>query len=70
MRAKGEWWSEHHDVHKVEVEGPYVNGDEFAVRFAMDVTFKDNGERQHMDEVGVYKIRDGKIAEERFFYGG
>jgi len=31
-RAKGEWWAGAHDVHGVEVEGPYVNGDEFAVR--------------------------------------
>src|SRR4051794_6895046 len=25
-RGKGEWWSSNHDVHAVEVEGPYVNG--------------------------------------------
>ena len=67
-RAKGEWWSSAHDVHKVEVEGPYINGDEFAVRFAMDMTIKQSGQNQHMDEVAFYKIVGGKIAEERFFY--
>ena len=66
-RAKGEWWSTHHDVHDVKVEGPYVNGDAFAVRFVMDVTFKDNGQRMTMDEVALYRLKDGKIAEERFF---
>ncbi len=67
-RAKGEWWSKTHEAHKVEVEGPYVNGDEFAVHFVMDVTDKESGQRMTMDEVGLYKIRNGKIAEERFFY--
>ena len=25
--------------------------------------------RQQMDEIALYTLRDGKIAEERFFYG-
>ena len=69
-RAKGEGWSQSHDVHGVEVEGPYVNGDEFTVRFVMDVTDKGNGERTKMDEVALYRLKNGKIAEERFFYSG
>ena|SRR5690242_7584988 len=67
VRGKGEWWSANHEVHDVAIEGPYVNGDQFAVRFKMDITPK-GGQRVTMDEVGVYTIRDGKIAEERFFY--
>jgi ketosteroid isomerase-like protein len=67
VRAKGEWWAANHEVHGVEVEGPYINGDQFTVRFKMDLTPKD-GARRTMDEIGLYTIRDGKIAEERFFY--
>ena len=67
-REKGEWWSNHHDVHEVQVEGPYVNGDEFTVRFVMDITDKDSGQRTKMDEVALYRLQGGKIAEERFFY--
>jgi ketosteroid isomerase-like protein len=67
VRGKGEWWSANHEIHNVEVEGPYVHGDQFVVRFKMDVTPKD-GQRMSMDEVGLYTIRNGKIAEERFFY--
>jgi ketosteroid isomerase-like protein len=67
-RGKGEWWANAHDVHGVEVDGPYVNGDQFTVRFKMDTTFKETGARQRMDEIGVYTLRNGKIAEERFFY--
>ena len=68
VRGKGEWWSNAHEIHGVEVEGPYVNGDEFAVRFRMDITIKETGERRVMDEVGLYTIEKGKIAEERFYY--
>lgn len=68
--GKGEWWANAHETNSVEVEGPYVNGDQFAVRFKMDVTVKETGQSMTMDEVGLYTIKDGKIAEERFFYGG
>ena len=67
-RGKGEWWANNHDVHTVEVEGPYVNGDQFVVRFKMDLTPK-GGQRMTMDEMAVYTLKAGKIAEERFFYG-
>lgn len=69
-RAKGEWWANAHEVHGVTVEGPWVNGDQFIVRFTMDVTVKESGQRMSMDEAALYTIKDGKIAEERFFYGG
>ena len=67
VRGKGEWWYANHEIHGVEVEGPYVHGDQFVVRFKMDLTPK-GGERIQMDEVGLYTIKDGKIVEERFFY--
>lgn len=70
VRAKGEWWTNAHQVHDSKVEGPYVNGDQFAVRFVMDITNKESGQRVTMDEVALYTLRDGKIAEERFLYGG
>lgn len=69
VRGKGEWWSANHEVHGSEVQGPYVNGDQFVVRFKMDLTQKQTGSRMNMDEVGVYTVKDGKIVEERFFYG-
>ena len=68
LRQKGEWWQANHEVHGGSVEGPYVNGDQFAVRFKFDITPKATGERVTMDEVGVYTVKDGKITEERFYY--
>jgi len=68
VEAKGAWWSANHEIHSVKVEGPYVHGDQFVVRFTMEVTPKGQA-RIAMDEVGVYSVKDGKIVEERFFYG-
>ena len=68
VKAKSDWWYGAHEVHSVTTEGPYVNGDQFTVRFAMDVTTKETGQRMQMQEVGLYTVKDGKIAEERFFY--
>ncbi len=67
--AKGEWWSGAHEVHSAETYGPYLNGDQFTVRFVIDVTFKETGARNTMDEIALYTVRDDKIVEERFFYG-
>lgn len=62
------WWYANHEVHGSETFGPYVNGDQIAIRWTIDVTAKESGERMQMDEVALYTIVDGRIAEERFFY--
>src|SRR6516225_8652227 len=40
IEGKGQWWYANHEVHNVKVEGPYVHGDQFVVRFKMEVTPK------------------------------
>lgn len=66
--AKAAWWYANNEVHGVKVEGPYVHGHQFMVRFTMDLPPKD-GTRVTMDEMALYTVMDGKIVEERFFYG-
>ncbi|HMF78195.1 MAG TPA: nuclear transport factor 2 family protein [Bryobacteraceae bacterium] len=68
VKAKGEWWTANHDVHSVKIEGPLVADSHFAVTFKLDVTFKPQGKRFTMEEVGVYKVADGKVVYEEFFY--
>lgn len=73
VEAKGEWWYANHEIHATAAEGPYVHGDQFAVRFHMDVTAKSGdmaGQRMQMTEIGLYTVQDGKIVEERFLFGG
>ena len=66
--AKSEWWTANHEVHSATVEGPLVAGSQFAVVFKMDFTFKPQNKRMQMEEVAVYKVADGKIVYEEFFY--
>ena len=66
--AKGEWWTANHEVHSVIVEGPLVAGSHFAVVFRLDVTFKPEAKRFKLEEVAVYKVADGKVVYEEFFY--
>lgn len=68
VTAKGEWWANNHDVLKADAEGPFINGDDFAVIFTMDVKVKATGDQHHMREVALYKVRNDKIVEERFLY--
>ncbi len=68
--GKRKWWYDNHEVHGGGAEGPYVNGDQFAVEFSMDVTAKASGQRMQMKEIALYTVKDGKIVEERFFYNG
>jgi hypothetical protein len=67
VKGKSDGWYANHEVHGTTVEGPFPNGDQFAVVFAMDVTPK-GGARMQMKEIGLYTVEDGKIVEERFFY--
>ena len=66
--AKGEWWNANHEVHSTTVEGPLVAGSHFSVAFKMDATFKPQSKRFRMDEIAVYRVADGKIVYEEFFY--
>ncbi|HZO52442.1 MAG TPA: nuclear transport factor 2 family protein [Bryobacteraceae bacterium] len=68
VKAKGEWWVANHDVHSVNVEGPLVAGSHFAVKFKLDITFKPEAKRFTMEEIAVYKVANGKVVHEEFFY--
>ena len=68
VKGKSEWWYANHTVHSVETEGPFVHGDQFALRFAMDITTHATGQRMQSTEIALYTVADGKVVEERFFY--
>jgi hypothetical protein len=68
VKAKGEWWMANHDVHSSVVQGPLVAGAHFAVTFKIDVTFKPEKRRFTLEEIAVYKVANGKIVYEEFFY--
>lgn len=64
---KVQWWEENNEVHGLQSDGPYVHGDTFLIRMSIDVTPK-GGTRMQMSEVVAYRVADGKVVEERYFY--
>ena len=69
VRRKNEWWFENFQVHSNEAEGPFINKDQFSVKFTHDVTEKKTGKRSKDTEIAVYTVKNDKIVEERFFAG-
>jgi ketosteroid isomerase-like protein len=70
VEAKSKWWADNHETEDLQIEGPYVNGDQFTCRFKMKVKVKASGQVMDMDEHALYTLKDGKIVDEKFFYGG
>ncbi|MCX8133805.1 MAG: nuclear transport factor 2 family protein [Roseococcus sp.] len=67
VRGKAGWWLAHHEVHALEVQGPFVNEDQFALFLRMEVSLRATGERRWIEEIGLYTVLEGRIVEERFF---
>ena len=67
--AKGKEFAEDAEVHSAKVEGPFPNGDRFAVVFDYDITRRSlGGKRFRMQEVALYTVKNDKIIREEFFY--
>jgi hypothetical protein len=69
IRAKHAWWNSTMEMHGSEVLGPFFfDPDRFAVRFTMDVTNRETGDRIQGEEIAIYTVADGKIVKEEFFW--
>lgn len=68
IKQKGSAWNDMvQEFHGMEIEGPIVAGDHFTATMKMDITMK--GQPRRVDEeVAVFKVVDGKIVSEQFFY--
>ena len=55
------------EFHGAEISDPIIANDHFAISWMMDVTMKDKG-RMKMQEICLYKVKDGKVASEQFFF--
>ncbi|MBD8874509.1 nuclear transport factor 2 family protein [Rhodanobacter sp. DHB23] len=62
-----QWGAMVETVHGGSVSDPVVAGHWFSVAASMDITFKGRG-RVQMAEICVYRVRDGKVVSEQFFY--
>ena len=67
IQKSADWLNNVVEFHKGEISEPQVADNHFSCTMDFDVTFKDRG-RQQMNEVCVYKVDNGKIVNEQFFY--
>jgi hypothetical protein len=68
VRAKNVAWQESSTSHGLRIDGPFLGGDQFALRFHIDSTPKATGQRMQISEMALYTVRDGKIVLEEFYY--
>src|SRR5246127_850215 len=66
VRGKTDWWEKNLEANSSKGGGPVVAVDTFVVQFDVDVTEKASKNRMQMSEVGIYKVKDGKVAHEQF----
>ncbi len=67
---KNSGWYQQNEILGGSAEGPFVGATGFAVKFKIHVRERATGKESHMEEVGVYTVRDGKVICEEFMYGG
>ena len=69
LRAKGAAFHKQYTVHSATAEGPYVGCTGFAVKYTIDMEDNNTHERHSGTEVGVYRVKNGRIVREEFMYG-
>jgi hypothetical protein len=68
VRKKGkDFVSKIQEVHSAHTTPPVIGGNHFSVGRTMDVTVEGFG-RIQIDEIMLYKVKDGQIILEQFFY--
>jgi hypothetical protein len=62
-------WLEANAMSELLIDGPFITGDQFALFIDMEIIRRGSGKREPFSEIATYTVRDGRIVEERFFYG-
>jgi hypothetical protein len=67
LKKKGAGLSRNFEVHSIKASAPMVADNWFSVKFEIDATNKNSGERSGLSEIGVYKVENDKIVKEHYF---
>jgi len=73
LLKKGEHFAKTTTVHGASCGQPVINGDQFICEMKLDCTSSEGpmaGQRMEMAEQCLYTVKNGKISEAKFFYGG
>ncbi len=66
--AKGQQFNDMvEEIHGMEISDPIVADKFFSCTMKMDVTYK-GAPRTSMEEICLYKVEEGKIVREEFFF--
>ncbi|MDQ3156300.1 MAG: nuclear transport factor 2 family protein [Actinomycetota bacterium] len=57
-----------YDLHRVDIGGPFMAADQFAVRFTFDGTHVPTGVRSTTSKMSLYTVADGRITREEVYY--
>lgn len=68
IETNGQRLTQDIDIHDVEFAGPFLHGDQFAVRFTFDATHKPTGQRSLSTKMSLYTVAHGVITREEVFY--
>jgi hypothetical protein len=55
-------------IDDLAIDGPFITGNQFALFVDMVLVDLASGTRRPFSEIALFTVRDGKIAEERYFY--
>ena len=67
MAEEAEFLGQMEDLHDTAISDPIVGATYFSVAMMMDMTLRGPG-RIKVDEIGVYKVANGKVVQEQFFF--
>ena len=68
IRKKSEYFNSMvEEFHGSKISEPLIGGKYFSISWWLDSTMKGRG-RMEMEEICVYKVEDGKIVSEEFFF--
>ncbi len=56
-------------INDLGIDGPFVTDNQFALFLDMLITDPASGAAEPFTEIAIFTVRDGRIIEERFFYG-
>jgi hypothetical protein len=64
-------WAADVTIHGETVVGPFFHGkDRFATKTTFDITRKDTGKRETLEEITIYTVKNDLITREEFFFAG
>lgn len=61
-------FAQKYKIHGIDIAGPLVGGDQFAVHFLIDAAVKRSRKRVTIRKVELCTVRDGRIVESEVYY--